>query len=411
MFNRFEFFVAKRYLRAKRKQAVISIITVISVVGVAVGVMALVIALSINTGFRNTLQRNLLGATAHVTIVEKEPGPGIEGWSELIPKLLRVPHVIRASPGLYEPVYFSGTVLGAGGFLKGIPPGNNQAAADVLTHLKQGSAADLEDARGLPGIVLGSSLSQKTGGIIGSVLTVISPQGELTPAGPRPAYFKFRVIGIFESGFYDLDSSFAFTSLKAAQKVRALGDVVNSIEMKLDDPSFAPGVARAADALVDKRLSATTWIEQNRQLSNALKMEKVVTVVTIGLIQLVAALNILITLVMMVMEKYRDVAVLLSMGARSEQIRRIFIFQGLLIGVVGTAIGLVLGYGISLAAGHYHWLKLDEEVYSLSYVPFEPQWIDSLWIAGTAILVSFLATLYPSWSATRIQPAEALRYE
>lgn len=388
----------------------ISIITVISILGVAAGVMALVIALAINTGFRNTLQRNLLGATAHVTILEKEPGSGIEQWEALIPKVRAIPHVTQASPGLYGTVFVA-AVAGEGAVLKGIPPGANQAAADVLTNLKQGSAKGLAESKGYPGIILGSRLSQVTGGILDSVVTVISPQGEVTPFGARPAYFKFRVVGIFESGFFDLDSKFAFTSLESAQKVLAVGDVVNSIELKLDDPNRAPEVAGQSEKLVGPKLAATTWMEQNRQIRNALKMEKYVTIITIGLIQMVAALNILITLVMMVMEKHRDIAVLLSMGARREQIRRIFMFQGVLIGVVGTILGLILGYGISFLAGHYRWLRLDEEVYSLSFVPFEPQWGDALWIAGTAIFVSFVATLYPARSATRIAPAEALRYE
>jgi lipoprotein-releasing system permease protein len=407
----FELFVASRYLRAKRKQAVISIITVISVIGVAAGVMALVIALAINTGFRNTLQRNLLGATAHVTILEKQPGNGIGDWEALIPKLKAIPGVLRASPGLYGKFFFAGPVQSSGGVLKGIPLGPNQAAADVLSHLKEGKLENLSKSGAYPGIIMGSRLAQDTGMMMDSVITVISPQGDLTPMGARPAYYKFRVVGIFESGFYDLDSYWAFTDLKSAQRVLALGDVVNSIELKLADPDRAPEVAAACDKLIGPRLSATTWMEQNRQLRNALRMERVVTVVTIGLIELVAALNILITLVMMVMEKYRDVAVLMSMGARREQIRRIFMYQGLLIGSVGTAIGLVLGYGLSFLAGHYQWLRLDEEVYSLSYVPFEPQWFDALWIAAAAVFISWAATLYPARSATRIAPAEALRYE
>lgn len=389
----------------------ISIITFISIAGVAVGVMALVIALAINTGFRNTLQENLLRATPHVSIVQKEPGTGIENWRELIPKLARLPHVVRVSPGLYEPVYFSAGPQGSGGILKGIPSGRDQAAADVLNHLKEGSAGQLEDAGGFPGIILGAALAQKIGGILNSVITVTSPQGEMTPFGTRPAYFKFRVVGIYQTGFFDLDSAWAFTSLAAAQKVFALRDVVNSVEIKLDDPNRAPAIAVSAEKLIGDKLAALTWIEQNRQLRNALKAEKVVTVITIGLIQLVGALNILITLVMMTMEKHRDIAVLMSMGAKREQIRRIFMAQGLLIGVVGTIIGLILGYTLSLLAGRYRWITLDSEVYSLSYVPFDPQWMDGLWIAATAILVSFVATIYPAHSATRIAPAEALRYE
>lgn len=411
MAGQFELFVARRYLRAKRKQAVISIITIISVIGVAAGVMALVIALAINTGFRNTLQRNLLGATAHVTVLEKEPGNGIENWEALLPKLRGIPGVTRTSPGLYGTVFFAGPIQGAGGVIKGVPLGTDQAAADVLFHLKQGNIADLSKPGAYPGIIMGAKLAQSTGMLMDSVITVMSPQGELTPMGARPAWYKFRVVGIFESGFYDLDSAWAFTGLKSAQRVLALGDVVNSIELKLADPDRAAEVAAACDRMLGPKLTATTWMEQNRQLRNALKMERVVTVVTIGLIELVAALNILITLVMMVMEKYRDVAVLMSMGAKREQIRKIFMVQGVLIGCVGTAIGLVLGYGLSFLAGHYRWLRLDEEVYSLSYVPFEPQWYDGMWIAAAAILVSFVATLYPARSATRIAPAEALRYE
>jgi lipoprotein-releasing system permease protein len=409
--SRFELFVARRYLRAKRKQAVISLITAISVMGVAAGVMALIVALAINTGFRNTLQRNLLGATAHVTILEKEPGNGIQDWQTLAAKLRTLKHVNRASPGLYGQVFFAGPVQSAGGVLKGIPLGSDQAAADVLMHLKQGSLANLSATGRYSGIIMGSKLAQSTGMMMDSVITVISPQGELTPMGARPAYYKFRVVGLFESGFFDLDNAWAFTDLHSAQRVLSLGDVVNSIELKLDDPNEAAGVAAASDKIMPPRLTATTWMEQNRQIRNALKMERVVTVVTIGLIELIAALNIVITLIMMVMEKYRDIAVLMSMGARREQIRRIFMVQGLLIGCVGTAIGLVLGYGISFVAGHYHLLRLDEEVYSLSFVPFEPQWWDGLWIAAAAIFVSWAATLYPARSATRIAPAEALRYE
>jgi lipoprotein-releasing system permease protein len=219
------------------------------------------------------------------------------------------------------------------------------------------------------------------------------------------------VAGIFETGFYDIDSGWAFTSLKSAQDLFGLHDVVNSIELRLDDIYTAPEVARAAERITGPTLAANTWMQQYSQILHALNLEKVVTAITVGLIEIVAALNILITLVMLVMEKNRDIALLLSMGARRAQIRKIFVFQGLSIGVVGTVIGLALGYGISVLSGHYHWLRLDSDVYALNYVPFAPRWLDGLWIAGAAILVSFIATIYPARSATRILPAEALRYE
>jgi lipoprotein-releasing system permease protein len=410
-FSQFELFVAKRYLRAKRKQAVISVITGISVVGVAAGVMALVIALAINNGFRNTLERSLLGATAHINVLEKEPGYGIENWQALAEKLKKLPHVVSATPGLYAPVFLASPVQSSGAEIKGIPVGPDAPIPDTLRHLKAGSLEGLRATDGYPGIVLGSKLSQSTGLVLNSVAKVVSPQGDLTPFGPRPSIYPARVVGIFESGAWDLDSQWAFTSLATAQKVLSLNDVVNTIELKLDDIQRAPEVAKAAEKIIGPKLSPLTWMEQNRQLRNAFQMEKVVTVVTIGLIQLVAALNILITLIMMVMEKYRDIALLISMGARLNQIRKIFVLQGLLIGVVGTATGLVAGYVVCFFAEHYRWLKLDESVYSLSYVPFEPFWGDGLWIAGTAIFVSFIATLYPARNASKIAPVEALRYE
>ena len=407
----FELFVAARYLRAKRKQAVISLITGISVLGVAAGVMALVIALAINAGFRNTLQRNLLGATAHVMVLEKAPGEGIKDWRALTAKLAKRPHVVSATPSLYSQVLIPGSQQPTGAVIKGVLPPKDATLPQALHHLKAGAVGQWENVNGMPPIVLGSRLAESAGLQVGDVARLISPQGELTPFGPKLVEHNFRVTGIFESGFFDLDSAWAFTSLKAVQGVLAVSDVVNAIEMNVDELYSANKIAEEISKEVGPTLTATHWMEQNRQLLNALKMERAVTVVTIGLIQLVAALNILISLVMMVMEKHRDIAILMSMGARREQIARIFRLQGALIGLVGTVIGLALGYGISYLADRYRWIQLDESVYSLSYVPFEPRAFDALWIAGAAIGVSLLATLYPARSASRIAPVEALRYE
>jgi lipoprotein-releasing system permease protein len=407
----FELFVAQRYLRAKRKQAVVSLITVISIAGVAAGVMALVIALAINNGFRGTLQRNLLGATAHVMILEKEPQYGIEKWRDLTARVRAMPHVTAAAPSLYGHVMIAGPVQATGAILKGIDPATARDQASMLVNLKQGSLDALSAESNVPAIILGSKLAQSTGMMLNSRVRVISPQGELTPFGPRITQYHFRVAGIFESGFYELDANWAYTSLKSAQMVLSLQDVVNSIELRVDDIYRAPEIAEQAQALIGPKLAATHWMEQNKPILSALQMEKVVTVITIGLIQLVAALNILIALIMMVMEKYRDIAILMSMGARHRQIRRIFMLQGVLIGVVGSVIGLIAGYTLCYFADKYRWVRLDEEVYSLAYVPFEPRALDGLWIAGIAIFVSFVATLYPARNATRIAPVEALRYE
>jgi lipoprotein-releasing system permease protein len=406
----FELFIASRYLRAKRKQAVISVITVISVAGVAAGVAALVIGIAINNGFRDTLQRSLLGATAHVLIQEKDPGDGIDNWSQLDPKLRQLPHVISVAPNLYGTVLLAGPLQAGGAEIKGIPL---EGPPDMLKHLKQGSFERLKDSSGLPGIILGSHLAQSTGMQLDSVVNVFSPRPEMFgPLGLKfPAPFRFRVVGIFESGFYEIDSYWAFTSLSSSQVVFNEGNVVNSIELHLDDIYQAPQVAKLAEKIAGPKLMAKTWMEQYREILNALSTERMVTIVTISLIGIVAALNILITLIMMVMEKNRDIAVLMSMGAKRQQIRRIFMLQGVLIGAVGTAIGLTLGYSLSILADRYRWLRLNEDVYSLSYVPFNPRWEDAIWIAAAAILVSLIATLYPAKAATAIAPVEALRYE
>ena len=218
-------------------------------------------------------------------------------------------------------------------------------------------------------------------------------------------------MGIFQSGFYDYDNTWAFIRLSDAQRLFDLSDVISVLEFKIDDIYKAGETGRQLEGVAGKGFMSTNWMEQNRALFRALRLERVVTFITIGLIVFVAALNILISLIMMVMEKTRDIAVLISMGAKKRQVRRIFIFQGLLIGVVGTLIGLVLGYSLSWAAGHYHWLSLSAEVYSIDYVPFAPRALDALLVCLVAIAISFIATLYPSWSAARVLPAEALRYE
>lgn len=408
----FELFIASRYLRARRKEAVISIITVISVVGVAAGVMALVIALAVTNGFRDTLQRNMLGAMAHIDVLNRQQLNGIENWRELEAKIRKLPHVVAVAPALYMPVFLSGPVNSKGVVLKGIDVDAELEITRALRQPKAGSLDRLRDPNANPpGIVLGWRLAADTGMVMNSRINVVSPEGKLTPFGPLPAIVKFYVCGTFDAHFSDFDDGWAFTSIAAAQKALSLDDVVNQIEVNVDDLNKADVYAREIERAIGPQYTTTTWMELNRQLFSALNMERVVTMIVIGLILLVAALNILITLVMLVMEKYRDIAILMSMGARASQVRRIFMLQGVLIGAVGSAIGLIVGYSICYFAGTYHWIKLPEAVYPISYLPFEARWADGIWIAGVAILVSFLATLYPSKSATRIAPAEVLRYE
>lgn len=406
----FETFVARRYLRARRKEAVVSIVTVISVIGVAAGVMALVIALAVNNGFSNELEKSLLGSTAHVDILEKETTNGIENWEALIVKLRKLPHVVGATPALFARVFFQGPALADGGILKGVDVDNELHVTDTLRHLKSGSLDGLKAADNPPGLIMGSGLAHNTGMVLNSRITIMS-QGHLSPVGMIPNVRHFRVVGIFETGFPQYDEVWAFTSLQAAQQTLSLPDVINEIELKLDDQNLAPEVTKEVQKTLGPKLVATNWMEQNRPLLNAFKMEKVVTFITIGLILLVAALNILISLVMMVMEKYRDIAVLMSMGARRNQIRKIFMLQGVLIGITGTVIGLVIGYTLCYFANRFRWIPLDAEVYALSYVPFEPRLWDGIWVAAVAILISFLATIYPARNASRLAPTEVLRYE
>ena len=405
----FEVFVARRYLRAKRKEAVVSIVTVISVVGVAAGVMALIIALAVNNGFRNELQKNLLGATAHIDVLEKEPANGIENWEALAAKLRKVPHVIGVSPALYSTVFFQGT-LATGGILKGVDVDLELQTTDILHRMKSGSADRLKKPDAFPGIIMGSELARSTGMTLNSVVTTFS-QGAVTPVGPLTNRRRFRVAGIFETGFFQVDELWAFTSLAVAQRVLSLPDVVNEIEIKLDDQNLAPEVTKDVQRILGPKLVASSWIDRNKPLFNAFRVEKYVTILTIGLIELVAALNILISLVMMVKEKYRDIAVLMSMGARRNQIRKIFMLQGILIGLTGTVIGLVVGYTLCYFAERFRWIQLDASVYALNYVPFEPRIWDGVWVAAMAILISFLATIYPARNASRLAPTEVLRYE
>ena len=408
---RFEFFVALRYLKAKRRQAAISVVTVISVLGITAGVCALVVALAINNGFREELESRLLGATSNVMLVRSE-NDGIRNYEALIERLSRLPHVVAASPALYEEVLVSSRQRGQGVVLKGIDPASELRVAGLLTHIIKGSLADLTQTfPNADAIIIGKELARSLGVSTGDTILVTSPQGYLTPFGVVPKIQHFRVVGVFDSGFYDFDATWAFINLAAAQRLFDLPNIISAIDFKLDDIYRAPEVADAIQRAAGHGFSATTWEEQNHSLFSALKLERLVTILTIGLIMLVAALNIFITLAMMVMEKNRDIAVLMSMGARRRQISVVFALHGVLIGALGGLLGLALGYGICWFGGRYKLFPLDADVYSLSSVPFHAQFGDGVWIAAAALAISFLATLYPSLSAARLNPTEILRYE
>ena len=407
----FETFVALRYLRAKRRQAAISIITLISVLGVMAGVCALVISLAVNNGFREELESHLLSAMADVSLVRKQ-GDGIRNYDQLAEKLGRVPHVVATAPSLYGEVLVSHGSRSQGMVLKGIEPDREKDVGTFLRQLQEGSLAGLSQTfPSADPIIIGKDLATALGAYVGDTLQVTSPQGYLTPLEVVPKFRHFRVVGIFNSGFYDFDSTWALTNLRAAQKLFDLPDMVSIIEFKIDDIYQAPQVAEVIRSQAGEGYDSTTWIEQNHSLFSALRIERLVTVLTIGLIVVVAALNIFIALVMMVMEKNRDIAVLRSMGARKRQVWAVFTLHGVAIGGLGTALGLILGYGFSWLGNTYKLIPLQADVYALSSVPFHAHPLDGVWIAAAALTISFLATLYPSLSAARLNPVEILRYE
>jgi len=407
----FEFFMALRYLRAKRRQAAISIITVISVLGVTAGVCALVISLAINNGFREELESSLLGATANINLLRKE-NDGIRNFDQLSQRLAHLPHVVATAPSLYEEVLISHGSRAQGVVLKGVDPAQEVKVGTLLRHLREGSLAAMSETfPDADPIILGKDLATALGVYVGDRVTVTSPQGYLTPLEVVPKTRHFRVVGIFDAGFFDFNAGWAFTNLAAAQRLFDLADVVSVIEFKIDDIYRAPQVAEEIRGAAGSGFDTTTWIEQYHSLFSAMRLERLVTILTIGLIVVVAALNIFIALVMMVMEKNRDIAVLMSMGARERQVWAVFTLHGVAIGGLGTILGLILGYGVSWVGNAYKLIPLDPDVYALSSVPFHAHPLDGVWIAAAAITISFLATLYPSLAAAKLNPVEILRYE
>jgi lipoprotein-releasing system permease protein len=436
---RFELFIAARYLRARRRQAVVGFITAISVIGVAAGVAALIIALAITNGMRRDLQERLVGATSHVDLM-RAAGDGIRDWRPLMARLATVPHVQAVAPGLYGQVLISRGPRSGGALIKGIIPADERKVGELLQSIKQGSAGELDPVgsaqsdlgssdgaiggsdiaalpstdgqpASIPPIVIGNELALTLGAAVGDTILVTSPQGDLTPLGLVPRYQRFRVAGIFASGFYQYDSGYAFMRLADAQRLFSEPDLISVLSFRIDDLYRAQEVGKSLESAAGPGFQTTNWMEQNRELFRALKLEQVVTFIVLALIVVVAALNILIALTMMVMEKTRDIAVMMSFGVSGPQIRRIFVLQGLLISTIGTALGLALGYGASIAGSHFRFIHLDASVYSIDYLPFAPRFTDALIVAAVSLGISLLATLYPSRSAARILPAEALRYE
>ena len=407
---KFESFVALRYLRSPNRPAVLRLVTLLAVIGVAAGVTTLVIALAMNTGFRQAIRDRLLTVTAHVNL--KPVGPeGIRNYRELMARLAGTPGVRSIEPAIYDTVLLSSGNRARGVVLKGVDPELERNASEALHRIVTGSADFRADADGIPAILVGRLLADDLKISAGDYVTLTSPQGSLTPFGMLPRSRRFRVVGIFDSGFYDYDANWTFVTLASGQAMAGIGDVVSLLEVRVNNLDDAGRIAEEISKRAGNGFTVSTWMDENRALFRALSLEKFVTALFIGLITFVAGLNILVVLTMTVTDRSRDIAVLMAMGARRQQVRKIFVLQGLAICLVGTFTGLVLGYLLAWVADRWELIPLNPEIYAIPYVPFHANGFDALWIAAAALAISIAATVLPARSAAKILPVQILRFE
>ena len=417
---RYEWFIGLRYLKAKRKQTFISLITVISIAGVTVGVMALIVVLAVMSGFEKTLKEKILGTQAHLILL-KAGQEGMGHYEEVTKELGEVKGVVSAAPVIYNQVMLSSESNVSGVFLKGIDPDLEGKVTELARNMKAGSLQSLKKPQdgNLPGVILGVELAKNLSVSVSDTLQVISPLGTMTPMGMMPKMKRFRVVGIFYSGMYEFDNTFAYISIESAQKFFDMDSRVTGIEIKIDDVYRVKEVGKTIRQRLGFPFWTKDWMEMNRNLFSALRMEKIAMFIILVLIVLVAAFNIISTLIMVVMEKTRDIAILKAMGTPPKGILRIFIIEGLVIGVVGTVLGAILGLGIALnlekvsgfVENLFGFKFLPRDVYYIDKLPSQVNPLDVGLIAVTAVLITLLATLYPSWRASKLDPAEALRYE
>ncbi|MGQ9800864.1 MAG: lipoprotein-releasing ABC transporter permease subunit [Candidatus Saccharicenans sp.] len=403
----FELFLARRYLTARRKQAFISVITSVSILGVTIGVMALVIALSLITGFQEDVQSKILGATSHLMVSDLS-GEGLKNYRELAAEIGRIPEIEAVTPVIYNTVLILGPARTAGALLKGLDFEEETRVAGWLQRLLAGQLPAPESQEE---IILGKDLAASLGVTVGDSVNVLIPSGRLTPVGLLPRTRTFKVSGIFDSGLYEFDSSTALVSLDLAQKLFNLQARVSYLQVRIKDIFQANRVAEKIYRLTSPGIYITTWMELNRSLFSALKLEKTLLFLTITLIVVVAALNIIASLVLMVMEKTRDIGVLMAMGATARNIRKIFFLQGAIIGVVGTGLGLILGLAWCWLANTLKLIKVPVDIYQISYVPFHAKPLDLALIVLVTLAITFISTVFPSRRAARIDPVQALKYE
>ena len=407
----YELTVALRYLTAKRKQAFISVISAISVVGVAVGVMAVLISLGLMTGLQGEIRSRILGATAHLSLYRNGGAP-FEEYRDVVRKVREVPGVLGSAPAFYGKGLVTSATGSALATLKGIRVADEKSVTDLQGHLEDGALDGFDDAPTVPApLLLGRELAAGLNVGVGDVVSVTSPQGRLTPMGVLPKITKFRVAGIVRTGLFEFDSSWAYMPLAAAQRLFEEGDRATLVEVRVQEIFQVRRMAREVLAHLADGYVSTDWIQMNQSLFSALWLEKTAIALTIGLIVMVAALNIVATLVLMVMEKHKDIAILVSMGASRGAMMRIFMLQGTIIGAVGTAVGATLGVLACYVLDRYQLLKVPEDVYQISHVPFRLLPSDAAIVIVGALLICFVATLHPARGAAKLDPAEALRYE
>jgi lipoprotein-releasing system permease protein len=409
---RYELFISLRYLKAKRKQVFISVITFLSMAGVGLGVMALVVVLSVMRGFEDDLKGKILGTNAHLVILQH--GAPIRDYRDIVQKVKGVEGVVAATPFIFTQAMITSESNAHGIVLRGIDPATAGGVINIEKTLKKGTLdilGEKEDSSAQPGVFIGKELAQNLGVMLDDTVVVVSPTGALAPMGLGPPMKKFKIKGIFDSGMYEYDTSLAYISLKSAQKFLGMEDAVSGVEVKVRDLYGVKEIARKVQKELGFPFWTKDWMQMNRSLFAALKLERMVMFIILVLIVLVAAFGIVSTLIMVVMEKNKDIAILKSMGATARSIMRIFILEGLIIGVVGTALGLIGGYAVCQILASYPFISLPRDVYYISHLPVKMSGMDFFLIALSAMGISFLATLYPSWQASRLDPAEALRYE
>jgi len=420
----YEVFIGLRYLKAKRKQTFISIITFISIAGVMVGVMALIVVLAVMTGFQEDLRDKILGTNSHIVITQY--GEGMHDFNDVAKKVEKVEGIVAATPFIYSQIMLTSENNVSGVVVRGIDPEREANVTKVAENMKEGKLNDLisgEDAKEekdkIPGIIIGKELSRILGVFLGEEINMVSPLGNMTPMGMVPRIKKFRIVGIFDSGMYEYDTSLAYISIEAAQGFFNMKDMVTGIEVRVTDFFEANFIADEVRASLGHRYLVRDWKQMNRNIFSALQMEKTVMFIILLLIILVASFNIVSTLIMVVMEKGKDIAILKSMGASSSSIMKIFLIEGMVIGVVGTVLGGSAGVLLSINLERILTYVEDSlgvkilspDVYYLDKIPVHVNYADVFMIMASAIAITLIATLYPAWQASRLDPAEALRYE